>query len=111
MSRLNGLLQILTLRCEAAAALMSRELDEPLSRLERTALLCHLAACRSCRRFRRQVRRIRQSLRLRDRAIASGADEGLSPEARARMARALREAQATGGPPAEPDAPYEEPLS
>lgn len=110
MTRLNGLLQILTLRCEAAAALMSRELDEPLSRLERTALLCHLAACRSCRRFRRQVRRIRQSLRLRDRAAASDADSGLSPEARARIARAIREAQAAGDSSVSPDTPYDENL-
>ncbi|MHB1561044.1 MAG: zf-HC2 domain-containing protein [Isosphaeraceae bacterium] len=113
MSRLNGLLQILTLRCEAAAELMSRELDEPLSRLERTALLCHLAACRSCRRFRSQVRRIRQALRLRDRAVAADADSGLSAEARARMVRVLREAQATGGSSADsrPDAPHDENLS
>ncbi len=85
MSQLNGILQILTLRCEAAAALMSRELDEPLTRLERTALMCHLLACRSCRRFRRQARRIRQALRRREHlgaAAINDANEGLSPEAR-----------------------------
>ena len=53
----NGLLFILTLRCEAASELASRELDEALPRVERAALWCHLLACRSCRRFRKHLRR------------------------------------------------------
>ncbi len=114
MNGFHGLLQILTLRCEAAAALLSRQLDEPLSHLERTALVCHLVACRSCRRFHRQVQRIRQALRLRNRLgpADNADDEGLSPEARARIVRAIREAQAIGEPPAGtgPDTPRDETL-
>ena len=52
MSRLNGRLRVLTLRCEEASALLSYELDDSLPRLDRVALLCHLLVCRSCRRFR-----------------------------------------------------------
>jgi predicted anti-sigma-YlaC factor YlaD len=93
MSRLNGLLQVLTLRCEAASELMSRELDETLPRLSRAALSCHLLACRSCRRFRGQMRVIRAAVR-RGRRLPAGTDEseGLSPEARLRITRAIREA-------------------
>ena len=71
MTGMNGLLHVLTLRCEAASALSSQELDEPLSRLDRTALWCHLLACRSCRRFRKQLRWIR---------AASAAIAGSPPE-------------------------------
>ncbi len=103
MTGINGLLHVLTLRCEAASALSSRELDEPLSRLDRTALWCHLLACRSCRRFRRQLRVIRAAVRRNRRlAAGAGANEGLSRAARDRIARAIREAggeQADGGGP------------
>src|SRR5262249_61752456 len=91
MSRTNGLRQILTLRCEAASELASRELDEPLSRRAGLALRGHLLACASCRRFRVQIRLIRTASRLRDRAPAgsSPADDALSHDARRRIARAI----------------------
>jgi predicted anti-sigma-YlaC factor YlaD len=94
MIRLNGLLQILTLRCEAASALSSRELDESLPRLDRAALRCHLLACNSCRRFRRQIRVIREAVRRRGQVLVEAdADQGLlSSEARNRIALAIRQA-------------------
>jgi predicted anti-sigma-YlaC factor YlaD len=94
MSRLDGLRKILTLRCEAASELSSRELDEALPRLDRAALWCHLLACTSCRRFRKQIRLIREAVRRRERLRdETDADEGLlSSEARDRIARAIREA-------------------
>jgi hypothetical protein len=94
VSRTNGLLQILTLHCESASELASRELDESLGGLERAALWGHLLVCRSCRRFRGQIRLIRAALRLRDRLpTAAEADETvLSEEARHRIARAIAEA-------------------
>jgi hypothetical protein len=102
MSRTNGLLQILTLHCESASELSSRELDEPLGGLERAALWGHLLVCRSCRRFRGQIRLIRTALRLRDR-LPSGAEPEvavLSEEARHRIARAIAAAplDETGNP-------------
>ena len=95
MSPPGGLRWILTLRCEAASELSSRELDESLSRLERLALWGHLLACASCRRFRDQIRLIRTASRLRDRAPAGSnlADDALSDEARRRIARSIDEAR------------------
>lgn len=87
---------ILTLRCEAASALASQELDEPLTAAERLALRGHLLACRSCRAFRRQLRLIREAARRAGPALDPDAVGGLSPEGRARIARALRDAGAGG---------------
>ncbi len=87
------LLQILTLRCEAASELLSRELDESLPGLERAALAGHLLVCRSCRLFRRQLRQLTASIRQLDRdpaqATARSNDSALSPEARQRIARSM----------------------
>lgn len=93
MSRLNSLLHVLTLRCLAASELASRELDEPLPRLDRMALWCHLLACRSCRRFRKQLRVIREAFRRAPKLLdETDADERLSPEVCSQMVRAIREA-------------------
>jgi len=94
VSRLNRLLRVLTLHCEAASELSSRALDDSLPRLDRAALLCHLLACRSCRRFRAQVRLIRKAVRRRREQLLAETDstEGrLSAEARYRIALACRE--------------------
>jgi predicted anti-sigma-YlaC factor YlaD len=94
MSLLNGLLQILTLRCEAASELSSRELDESLPRVDRIAISCHLLACKSCRRFRKQIRMIREAVRRREQLLVETDGNGglLSSEARNRIAVAIREA-------------------
>jgi hypothetical protein len=94
MNRWNGFLRILTLRCAAASELSSRELDEPLRTPEQIALWGHLLACRSCRRFRRQIHWIRAALRLSGR-LPTGTEEvdaALSEEARRRIARAIGQA-------------------
>ena len=104
MSLLNGLLQVLTLRCEAASELLSRELDEPLTRLDRAALRCHLLVCRSCRRFAKQIRLIREAVRRNGLLAESDSNECLSPEARQRITRVIREGsveQADGESPTE----------
>jgi hypothetical protein len=88
VSRTSRLLNVLTLRCEAASQSSSRELDEALSFLDRLALSCHVAVCKSCRRFRIQIRLIRKAVRRRDQFLAEShsAEGGLSPEARKRIA-------------------------
>ena len=55
MSWSSDVLKILTLRCEEASLLASREIDEPLGLAERVALCGHSLVCRSCRRLRRQL--------------------------------------------------------
>jgi hypothetical protein len=88
VSRTSRLLNVLTLRCEAASQLLSRELDEALPFLDLLALSCHVALCRSCRRFRAQIRLIRKAVRRREQLLAEShsAEGGLSPEARKRIA-------------------------
>jgi hypothetical protein len=88
VSRTSRLLNVLTLRCEAASQLSSRELDEALPFLERLALASHVALCKSCRRFRVQIRLIRKAVRRREQLLAEShsAEAGLSPEARKRIA-------------------------
>jgi hypothetical protein len=94
VSRSNGLLRVLTLHCEEASELSSRSLDETLPGLDRAALLCHLIACRSCRRFRAQIQVIRDAVR--KSRNAQGENESaagrLSGEARTRIAQACRDA-------------------
>src|SRR5262249_12717294 len=94
MSWYKGILQILILRCEASAELSSRELDEPLGKLERMALYGHLLLCGSCRRFHQQLELIRAAIRLREtRPSLTWPDAGcLSDAARERIARAIRQA-------------------
>jgi hypothetical protein len=90
------LFQILVLRCEGASELASRELDEPLGKLERMALYGHLLLCKSCRRFHRQLGLIRAAIQLRERRRAEILldDVLLSTEARQRIARAIRQCTA-----------------
>jgi predicted anti-sigma-YlaC factor YlaD len=97
MKSIDNLLHILTLRCEAASELSSRELDESLGVLDRVALRGHLLVCGSCRRFRAQIRLIRRAIRHHARVLdqAGPDDWALSREARTRIAFAIREAAGT----------------
>jgi hypothetical protein len=76
------------MRCCEHAELISRQMDEPLPAGEALGLRLHIVICAGCRRFREQVRQIRQ--------LAGGlvgqdldADESMPKEARARIAAAL----------------------
>jgi hypothetical protein len=91
MNSMNWLLRTLTLRCEEASELSSQELDSALSLGDRLALFGHVAVCKSCRRFRAQIRLIRQAIRRRKHVLGqfSLAAGQLSPEARHRIALAI----------------------
>jgi len=93
VSRLTSLWRVLTLHCEAASELSSRELDDSLPRLDRAALFCHVLACRSCLRFRAQVRLIRKAVRRCAQLLAEtdSTEDRLSTEARYRIALKCRE--------------------
>ncbi|MBX3388882.1 MAG: hypothetical protein KF691_05455 [Phycisphaeraceae bacterium] len=52
--------RILSLSCRDHSALASRELDEQLSPALRAVHRLHLAYCRDCAEFRRQIRRLRE---------------------------------------------------
>lgn len=88
---------ILTLRCEEADRLRSRQQLEPLTWVERVAMSLHQFICKSCRIAAKQMQILDAALsRLRDATDASpAADTGLSPDARERIASALRNAKPT----------------
>ena len=83
--------RLLTLRCEEATRLASRERDEPLGRVDRLAMWGHLLACRSCRRFRGQIGRLGEVYRRSegDPVVSDPGGEGLSADARRRIGEAL----------------------
>ena len=98
MSFLNATKMVLTLVCDESSHLLSDSLDRPLTWVERLALRLHLLICRNCRRFRRQIDFIHAAMHY---AAGGHADQSppvppssivsLSPEARRRIAGALRE--------------------
>lgn len=97
---LGKLWYILTLRCEEADRLRSRQALEPLTRTERAAMSMHQFICKSCRIAARQLRILDDAIsRLRDDTDAPATiDTGgalLSADARRRMEQSLRDA---GGP-------------
>jgi hypothetical protein len=51
------------LSCKEAARLLSEAQDRPMSAGERWGLRLHLAFCRGCRAYRRQIDFIRQACR------------------------------------------------
>lgn len=90
--------KLLTLRCEGASLLASQETDEPIGTPDRLAMWGHVLVCRSCRRFRYQLRRIGETYRRLEanRTGPGSAGEGLSSESRHRIAEALRRAANNG---------------
>lgn len=87
-----GLRSVLFMTCRDAAPLISHAIDRELPPLDRTAVRLHLSICPSCRRYRGQLTLIRRVLlHLRDRPPVKPWTrvEALSPEASARIRRAL----------------------
>lgn len=74
--------------CREATELASRALDERLSLSNRMALRLHLAICKNCTRFNRQLQDMRRLFR--EETAADDAAVGLAPEARQRIERELQ---------------------
>jgi hypothetical protein len=92
MNRLRTTWLLLNLPCEGMARLGSESLDRDLGRTERIALRLHLLYCKACRRYRRQVERLRLAMRRLSRDLEAGAlspAPGLPDEVRQRIKRAL----------------------
>ena len=88
---LMGGLRALSPNCREASRLQSDALDQPLSFLKQMGLLLHLVLCHWCRRYGRQIRLLRQAVREQPDKVNEAAPSALSPEARARFKRALRD--------------------
>lgn len=77
-----------TTSCRETTELASRAMDERLPFSDRVALRMHLAICRNCARFNRQLQHMRRLFR---EETAAGDDAaGLTPEARARIETELQ---------------------
>jgi hypothetical protein len=87
---------MLTLTCKRAAVLLSTALEHGLPLRQRLLLRLHLLACAACMRCKLQLIMLRRAIRLRahrveTQTVANGTT--LSPAARARLKRALRDSE------------------
>ncbi len=91
MNRFREVWSLLHLPCEAMSRLASESLDRDLGRAERVVLGSHRLYCGACRRYARQVARLRAGLR----RLSARLDDDLIPgpdlpdDARARIKDAL----------------------
>ncbi len=94
MSMFSAIQLVLTLSCEESSRLISASFDRELTRSERAAVGLHAFVCRFCRRYRRQIKFLRDAVRNRSTELLSAAEsrgvgEKLSPDARERIRSAL----------------------
>ena len=85
--------RLLNLPCEGMSRLASESLDRELGLMERVALRAHLLYCTACRRYRRQLERMRGALRKLAGDLEAGAPSlgpCLPDDARERIKRALK---------------------
>ena len=59
---LKNIVFILTLRCDQASRLISNSQETPLNKAERLALSFHLLICRVCRKYKKQLKFMRDIL-------------------------------------------------
>ncbi len=74
--------------CKESTELVSRAMDERLTFADRLAMRMHLAICRNCARFARQLQDMRRLFQAETAASEDAA--GLSPDARQRIATELQ---------------------
>jgi len=74
--------------CQEAARLQSLALDRPLRPSERLGLRIHLALCKWCRAYGSQIQFLNTAAKSSDQHLPA---QSLSPEARERLRRALRD--------------------
>ncbi len=74
--------------CKESTELVSRAMDERLTFADRLAMRMHLAICRNCARFARQLQDMRRLFQAE--TAASEDAPGLSPDARQRIATELQ---------------------
>ncbi len=93
MNRLVRIWRLLNLPCEGMARLASQSLDRRLEPAEHAALRSHSLYCTACRRYERQIQRLRHAMR-RFAADFEQSDQlpgpGLSDDARERIKCAIK---------------------
>ena len=94
---LKNIVFIVTLRCDQSSRLISHSQEAPLNRVERLALFFHVLGCRMCRKYRKQLKLMRDVLaRLADPQLyttmaSSLLDESQSLALRKRISKKLRD--------------------
>ena len=87
MAFIRDMFDVLGMRCEQHAVLLSRQADEPLRTGQAWGLWLHLRICKGCSRWKRHIGQLRSMLRAMD------AEETVSPampvDTRERIARSL----------------------
>ncbi len=81
------------LSCKETSSLVSQSFDRRLSWRERVALRMHLVVCDACRTFANQMAFLRTAARRFGRGTNATEPLRLSPDARERIARKLRDKQ------------------
>ena len=76
--------------CREASRLASTAVDRPLPLARRLELRLHLAMCAACRAYRRQIGAIDRLVRAHGSGPGGDSEIRLDPEARRRIAEALR---------------------
>ncbi|NOY69405.1 MAG: zf-HC2 domain-containing protein [Deltaproteobacteria bacterium] len=80
------------LTCRQASALVSSGMDQRLSPAQRIGLMFHLAMCKYCRRFRKQLQIIQKAAMRYDEVLqAASPAGGLSNEAIDRITKTIHE--------------------
>lgn len=62
LETLKNVILILTTRCDHASVLLSKSQETSLSKTERWALSLHLLICRMCRKYKKQLKLMRNIL-------------------------------------------------
>ena len=93
MSRPNEVWRLLNLPCDGMTRLASESLDRELTLIERLALRLHMMYCSACRRYLRQITRLRDAMQHILTRLESGEPlpgSRLPDDARERIKQALR---------------------
>jgi hypothetical protein len=77
--------------CREASRLQSEALDHSLTPVQRFGLRVHLILCKWCRRYGKQIRFLRHATHEHPELVTEASPSTLSPEARQRLKRALRD--------------------
>ena len=94
MSRVKVVWSLLNLPCEGVTRLASESRDCELTRLEWFVLRSHLIYCSVCRRYARQIERVRRAVRRLFSRLEDGQDfpgPPLADDVRERIKRSLRQ--------------------
>lgn len=87
MAFIRDMFDVLGMRCEQHAVLVSRQADEPLRTGQVWGLWLHLRICKGCAQWKKHIDQMRAMLRAID--VEESASPAMPRDARERIARSL----------------------